>query len=84
MVRRTLLLFVWQQSQTGDAALNTDDALFYHSVRVFALAHEYGASQVGRLSGIHRSTYYRWKGVVDRSGREMLRPRERRRPKMPS
>jgi transposase InsO family protein len=33
---------------------------------------------------VHRSTYYRWKGQVDRSGLEMLRPRERRRPQMPN
>ena len=34
--------------------------------------------------GVHRSTYYRWKGQVQRSGLEMLRPRERRRPQMPN
>src|SRR5207253_9944430 len=30
------------------------------------------------------STYYRWKGQVERYGLEILRPRERRRPKMPN
>ena len=34
--------------------------------------------------GVHRSTYYRWKRQVERSGLEMLRPRERRRPQMPN
>src|SRR4051794_15897733 len=34
--------------------------------------------------GVHRSTYYRWKAQVERSGLEMLRPRERRRPQMPN
>src|SRR4051794_21500107 len=34
--------------------------------------------------GVHRSTYYRWKAQVERSGLEMLRPRERRRPVMPN
>jgi hypothetical protein len=34
--------------------------------------------------GVHRSTYYCWKGQVQRSGLEMLRPRERRRPQMPN
>jgi hypothetical protein len=33
---------------------------------------------------VHRSTYYAWKRLVDRHGLEMLRPRERRRPKMPN
>jgi transposase InsO family protein len=33
---------------------------------------------------VHRSTYYHWKRQVDRHGLEMLRPRERRRPKMPN
>ena len=33
---------------------------------------------------MHRSTYYRWKRQVERSGLEMLRPRERRRPQMPN
>jgi len=34
--------------------------------------------------GVHRSTYYAWKRAVDRHGLEVLRPRERRRPKMPN
>jgi transposase InsO family protein len=33
---------------------------------------------------VHRSTYYVWKQKVDRHGLEMLRPRERRRPRMPN
>src|SRR5207245_1204998 len=32
--------------------------------------------------GIHPSTYYRWRAQVLRFGPEILRPRERRRPKM--
>src|SRR5262249_25394455 len=32
----------------------------------------------------HPSTYYRWRGPVLRSGMEMLRPRERRPPRMPN
>ena len=34
--------------------------------------------------GVNRSTYYRWKPEVERAGLEMLRPRERRRPRMPN
>jgi hypothetical protein len=34
--------------------------------------------------GVHRSTFYGWKRKVDRYGLEMLRPRERRRPRMPN
>jgi transposase-like protein len=29
-----------------------------------------------RTFGVHRSTYYRWKRLVDRHGLEVLRPRE--------
>ena len=34
--------------------------------------------------GVDRSTYYRWKGKVDRWGLEALAVRERRRPRMPT
>jgi transposase InsO family protein len=34
--------------------------------------------------GIHHSTYYRWRAQVKRYGLEILRPRERRRPRMPN
>ena len=37
-----------------------------------------------RTFGVHRSTYYRWKRQVDRHGLGMLRPRERRAPRMPN
>ena len=37
-----------------------------------------------RIFGVHHSTYYRWRGPVLRSGLEMLRPRERRPPRMPN
>jgi hypothetical protein len=35
-----------------------------------------------RAMGIHPSTYYRWKHQLDRYGPEILRPRERRVPRM--
>src|SRR5258708_23696526 len=34
--------------------------------------------------GIHPSTYYRWRAQLLRHGPEMLRPRERRAPRMPN
>lgn len=64
--------------------MREDDALFRFRVRVFALAHELGVAGACRLMGIHRSTYYRWKRQVDRFGLEVLRPRERRLPRMPN
>jgi transposase InsO family protein len=64
--------------------MTQDDVLFGYRLRLFALAAERGVSQACRLMGVHRSTYYRWKAQVERSGLEMLRPRERRRPQMPN
>ena len=61
-----------------------DDVLFGYRLQLFALASERGVSEACRLMGVHRSTYYRWKHQVQRSGLEMLRPRERRRPQMPN
>jgi transposase InsO family protein len=52
---------------------------------VLASAHELGSVAAAcRLHGIHRSTFYRWKAMVERFGAEILRPRERRRPQMPN
>jgi hypothetical protein len=34
--------------------------------------------------GVHHSTYYRWRRLALRHGLELLRPRERRRPRMPN
>jgi transposase len=64
--------------------MTQDDVLFGYRLRLFALAAERGISQARRVMGVHRSTYYRWKAQVDRQGLEMLRPRERRRPRMPN
>jgi hypothetical protein len=61
-----------------------DDVLFGYRLQLFALASERAVSEACRSMGVHRSTYYRWKGQVGRSGLEMLRPRERRRPQMPN
>ena len=60
------------------------DVLFGFRLRLFDHAREVGVSQACRTFGVHRSTYYRWKSMVERSGLEMLRPRERRSPRMPN
>jgi transposase InsO family protein len=63
--------------------LTTDDALYRFRLRVFALAQELRSVRAAcRAMGIHPSTYYRWRHQVDRFGPQILRPRERRRPKM--
>lgn len=64
--------------------MTEDDVLFGYRLQLFRLAGEIGVSAACRVLGIHRSTYYRWKDQVERSGLEMLRPRERRRPQMPN
>jgi hypothetical protein len=68
----------------GGVRVTQDDVLFGYRLRLFALAGEVGVSEACRLMGVHRSTYYRWKGQVERQGLEMLRPRERRSPQMPN
>lgn len=61
-----------------------DDVLFGYRLQLFDLAGRVGVSAACRTFGVHRSTYYAWKRQVDRNGLEMLRPRERRRPRMPN
>jgi transposase InsO family protein len=53
---------------------------------VMALAAELGNVRAAcRIFGIHHSTYYRWRSQMVRHGStEMLRPRERRAPRMPN
>jgi transposase len=60
------------------------DVLFGYRLQLFDLAGRVGVSEACRTFGVHRSTYYRWKAQVDRHGLEVLRPRERRRPRMPT
>ena len=62
-----------------------DDVLYRFRLRLFSLAAELGNVRAAcRTMGVHPSTYYRWRGPVLRSGLEMLRPRERRKPRMPN
>ena len=42
--------------------MTQDDVLFGYRLQLFALAAERGVSEACRLMGVHRSTYYRWKG----------------------
>jgi transposase InsO family protein len=64
--------------------MTKDDVLFGYRLQVFDLAGRTSVSNACRVFGIHRSTYYAWKAQVDRGGLEMLRPRERRAPRMPN
>jgi transposase InsO family protein len=64
--------------------MTQDDVLFGYRLQLFDLAARTTVADACRTFGVHRSTYYRWKVQVDRQGLEMLRPRERRRPKMPN
>ena len=64
--------------------VTNDDLLFRHRVSLFARAGEVGVSRACREMGYHRSTYYRWLPRVERHGLEILRPRERRPPRMPN
>jgi len=60
-----------------------DDLLYRFRLRTFAVAAELGNVRAAcRAMGIHPSTYYRWKHQLDRYGPEILRPRERRTPRM--
>ena len=65
--------------------MSNDDALFRFRLRLFALAKELGSVRAAcRMLGVHHSMYYRWLRQLVRFGPEMLRPRERRRPRMPN
>ena len=65
--------------------MTADDALFRFRLRVFALAEELGNVRLAcRMMGLHPSTYYRWRAQALRFGLEILRPRERRPPRMPN
>jgi len=63
--------------------MTQDDLLYRFRLRVFAIAAELDNVRAAcRAMGIHPSTYYRWKHQLDRHGPEILRPRERRPPRM--
>ena len=64
--------------------MSQDDVLFGYRLQLFDLAGRVGVASACRTFGVHRSTYYRWKRQVERHGLDALRPRERRRPRMPN
>ena len=64
--------------------MTNDDLLFRHRLQLFARAQLIGVRRACRELGFHHSTYYRWKPLVERHGLEILRPRERRPPRMPN
>jgi transposase InsO family protein len=64
--------------------VSQDDVLFGYRLQLVDLAGRIGVAAACRAFGIHRSTYYRWKRRIERHGLEILRPRERRRPRMPN
>jgi transposase InsO family protein len=68
----------------GVSRMTNDDRLFGYRLQLFALAGEIGVRPACRQMGVHHSTYYRWKRLAERHGLEILRPRERRRPRMPN
>ena len=63
--------------------MSEDDVLFGYRLRVLDHAPRASVSEACRVFGIHRSTFSVWKRRVERHGLEILRPRERRRPRMP-
>ena len=64
--------------------MTNDDLLFRHRLQLFARAAQVGVRRACRELGFHHSTYYRWRPRVEREGLEILRPRERRPPRMPN
>lgn len=65
--------------------MTQEDVLYRYRLGTMALAERLGnVRQACEVLGIHRSTYYRWRRWLERYGPEALRPRERRRPRMPN
>jgi transposase InsO family protein len=79
------MLVVFEAMSRRDGAVVDDDVLYRFRLRLFGLAEElHNVRQACRIFGVHPSTYYRWRPAVLASGLEMLRPRERRPPRMPN
>ena len=64
--------------------MSQDDVVFGYRLQLVDLAGRVGVAAACRTFGVHRSTYYAWKRKIEREGLGALRPRERRRPRMPN
>jgi transposase len=64
--------------------VSEDDVLFGYRLRVFEYAARTSVSEACRVFGIQRSSYDVWKRRLQRQGLAILRPRERRRPRLPN
>jgi transposase InsO family protein len=64
--------------------MTNDDVIYGFRLQLLDLAQRTTVTDACRVFGVHRSTYYRWRALVDAHGLEMLRPRERRSPRMPN
>jgi transposase InsO family protein len=79
------MLVVLQAMSRRAGAVVDDDVLYRFRMRLFSLAAElHNVRAACRIFDVHPSTYYRWRPAVLASGLEMLRPRERRPPRMPN
>ena len=64
--------------------MTKDDRFYLTRVGLFGHVGRVGVTRACRDFQIHRSSFYRWRGQVLRHGLEILRPRERRLPRMPN
>lgn len=65
--------------------LNNDDPLYLMRLQAMSAADQLGSVALAcRVLDIPRSTFYRWRKQWLQYGREILRPRERRAPRMPN
>jgi transposase InsO family protein len=64
--------------------MSENDVLFGYRLRVLDYAMRTSVSEACRVFGLHRSTFYLWRRRVERHGLGILRPRERRRPRLPN
>jgi transposase InsO family protein len=64
--------------------MTNDDVIFGFRLQLLDLAGRTNVTDACVVFGVHRSTYDRWLSAVEAHGLEMLRPRERRAPRMPN
>ena len=64
--------------------MTNDDVIHSYRLQLFNHAARTNVTEACRVFGVHRSTYYRWAAMVDRHGLVILKPRERRMPRMPN